>query len=910
MDSGTPRNDNKLCVPDGKNRSRSSSSTFTSSKTMSIKSSSTSSSTNSIHSIKNNSKPDEKEAKLSCSSTSSSSSTSSASSSSCSFVSASLSPESTQSKPDASSNQSSSQYSPNTINKSATISNLPKETNYKQQKENYLTEKKRITNDIITVMRDESIIILADWLKVRSSLKNWIKLYVILKPGIMLLFKSDKMKSGHWVGTVILNSCQLLERPSKKHGFCFKLFHPLERSIWASKGPSGEININVPYILLPTFYLIFRTASEKIGNIWMESIELALKTSNLTKPTVLTNPGTISNLNESFKSATTEWEKTRKKELTSASFNQSDIENNHFKEIYDKDESQLSDSEKNSSDEACSLNSSLNNDDTEFYNDENTNCTTINSNDPSVQYQVIDSLVNRDHELDDAYSINETNYVPSPKEEFGELGNKGQTEEVAEENRSLILHLVKQVRPGMDLSKVTLPTFILEPRSFLEKLTDYYYHSDILSESINNDDPFERMKSVVRFYLSGFYKKPKGLKKPYNPILGEIFRSYWYNPKKDSKTFYIAEQVSHHPPITSFYVSNRKEGFCIYGTILARSKFYGNSVSAIMDGSAKLILLNRGEEYNISLPYANCKGILIGKLTMELGGKVSINCPKTGYSTDIEFKLKPLLGGIEASNLIEGKIKFAKETVAVVHGKWDGEIILQEKRENKETILWKPDAKIIESRLKRFIVSLDDQEEFESEKLWAKVSQAIKNSDQNLATEEKSKIESKQREEGLERRAKFVEYKSRLFTFDSINKEWVYNFADLRPWDPQNDLYQYEEKFKILTKSKHTFRVNDQPRTSLLTACNQAAHCLGRLAQGDQSVVTNGAHVQIMQENFNYLRNRIDKIDENLKCLRHIFEINGRDFDGQKFRSQTNNLLMVLVMVSWFVGILTALMFK
>ena len=39
-----------------------------------------------------------------------------------------------------------------------------------------------------------------------------------------------------------------------------------------------------------------------------------------------------------------------------------------------------------------------------------------------------------------------------------------------------------KVRPGMDLSKVVLPTFILEPRSFLDKLTDYYYHCDILSE--------------------------------------------------------------------------------------------------------------------------------------------------------------------------------------------------------------------------------------------------------------------------------------------------------------------------------------------------------------------------------------------------------------------------------------------
>lgn len=130
-------------------------------------------------------------------------------------------------------------------------------------------------------------------------------------------------------------------------------------------------------------------------------------------------------------------------------------------------------------------------------------------------------------------------------EEFGSVGD--QTEEVADENKSLLWSLLKQLRPGMDLSKVVLPTFILEPRSFLEKLSDYYYHVDILSQAGKHDDPFQRMKLVTQWYLSGFYKKPKGLKKPYNPIIGETFRCFWYHPDTDSRTFYIAEQVSHHP---------------------------------------------------------------------------------------------------------------------------------------------------------------------------------------------------------------------------------------------------------------------------------------------------------------------------------------------------------------------------
>ena len=104
-----------------------------------------------------------------------------------------------------------------------------------------------------------------------------------------------------------------------------------------------------------------------------------------------------------------------------------------------------------------------------------------------------------------------------------------------------------------------------------------------------------RMKTIVQWYLSGFYKKPKGLKKPYNPIIGETFRCYWDHNSNGSKTFYLAEQVSHHPPISSFYVTNRQDGFMVSGTILAKSKFYGNSTSAILDGVATLSLLARGE---------------------------------------------------------------------------------------------------------------------------------------------------------------------------------------------------------------------------------------------------------------------------------------------------------------------------
>lgn len=40
-----------------------------------------------------------------------------------------------------------------------------------------------------------------------------------------------------------------------------------------------------------------------------------------------------------------------------------------------------------------------------------------------------------------------------------------------------------------------------------------------------------------------FFGVLQGLKKPYNPIIGETFRCFWKHPKTNSRTFYLAEQV-------------------------------------------------------------------------------------------------------------------------------------------------------------------------------------------------------------------------------------------------------------------------------------------------------------------------------------------------------------------------------
>ena len=114
----------------------------------------------------------------------------------------------------------------------------------------------------------------------RGTLKSWTKLWFVLKPGLLLLYRSEKAQSRHWIGTIILSSCELIERPSKKDGFCFKLFHPMDQSIWASKGPEGE-SLGAVVQPLPTSHLIFRAPTNPAGKCWMDALELALRCSSL-----------------------------------------------------------------------------------------------------------------------------------------------------------------------------------------------------------------------------------------------------------------------------------------------------------------------------------------------------------------------------------------------------------------------------------------------------------------------------------------------------------------------------------------------------------------------------------------------------------------------------------------------------
>ncbi|KAI9773122.1 MAG: Oxysterol-binding protein- protein 8 [Geoglossum simile] len=169
-------------------------------------------------------------------------------------------------------------------------------------------------------------------------------------------------------------------------------------------------------------------------------------------------------------------------------------------------------------------------------------------------------------------------------------------ETVVEPDQGNVLsHIISQLRPGADLSRVVLPTFILEPKSMLERITNFMQHPETLLPMPTINDPVQRFVSVVKFYLSGWHIKSLGVKKPLNPILGERFTCYW-EYLDDTRGFYISEQTSHHPPKSSYFYMCPEHYIRIDGTLKPRSKFLGNSAASMMEGIAILRLLNQGKK--------------------------------------------------------------------------------------------------------------------------------------------------------------------------------------------------------------------------------------------------------------------------------------------------------------------------
>ncbi|KAJ3165134.1 hypothetical protein HDU88_004854 [Geranomyces variabilis] len=352
-----------------------------------------------------------------------------------------------------------------------------------------------------------------------------------------------------------------------------------------------------------------------------------------------------------------------------------------------------------------------------------------------------------------------------------------------DEPKSILLGIISQLRKGMDLSRVTLPTFVLEPRSMCERITDFMSHPELVLGTTKKADPVARFNDIVTYFLSGWHIKPKGVKKPYNPVLGEFFRCRW-KFEDGSESFYVCEQVSHHPPISYYFYANPQADIWITGDLRPKSKFLGNSAATIMQGSSKISFKKTwpGEEYFVTLPNVYARGILFGSMYLELGDSVVLKCPKSNLVADIEFQTKGYFSG--TYNGIKGKIKRAGmsgDVLYTIGGKWTDSMYTTKgssSSADKKTIFNAATAQV-----HQMITPPEaEQEEFESRKLWANVTKALAAKNLDAATQEKTAIEDNQRTIVKERAAAGIAWESRFFK--PVGEDWELRLTNI-PDDPK-----------------------------------------------------------------------------------------------------------------------------
>ncbi|CAK9805067.1 Oxysterol-binding protein-related protein 9 [Anthophora quadrimaculata] len=359
-----------------------------------------------------------------------------------------------------------------------------------------------------------------------------------------------------------------------------------------------------------------------------------------------------------------------------------------------------------------------------------------------------------------------------------------------ESHGSVVTHLLSQVKIGMDLTKVALPTFILERRSLLEMYADYFTHPDQFVSIADMPTSKDRMVQVVRWYLCSFHagRKSGVAKKPYNPILGEMFRCHWDIPNdnidnpndsklvvegplpwcKENQLSFIAEQVSHHPPVSAFYAEHYAKKISFGAHVWTKSKFLGLSIGVHNVGKGWVNVSQHGEEYVLTFPNGYGRSILTVPW-IELGGTATIQCVQTGYHATVEFLTKPFYGGKRNRITCQIMQPGDKKPFVVINGEWSG--AMEAKWADGRTEIF-ADVKELHTQ-KKLVKPVCEQEEHESRKVWRDVTVGLRINDMEKATAAKCAIEQKQRDEARIRKENNINWQTKLFK-ETKDGSWVY----------------------------------------------------------------------------------------------------------------------------------------
>jgi hypothetical protein len=137
---------------------------------------------------------------------------------------------------------------------------------------------------------------------------------------------------------------------------------------------------------------------------------------------------------------------------------------------------------------------------------------------------------------------------------------------------------------------------------------------------------------VAAFAISAYgSSNARASHKPFNPLLGETYECI----REDKGFRYVAEQVSHHPPISAVHATGT--GWSWSQVLRIRSKFWGKSMEFQPEGLVNLFLAEHGEEYQWNKVTSCLHNLLGAERWVDLYGESVISCPQSGLTARLQF---------------------------------------------------------------------------------------------------------------------------------------------------------------------------------------------------------------------------------------------------------------------------------
>jgi len=221
--------------------------------------------------------------------------------------------------------------------------------------------------------------------------------------------------------------------------------------------------------------------------------------------------------------------------------------------------------------------------------------------------------------------------TPDGKSEEIDVDGDGTEQEISQENRQGLLKVLGKA-VGFDITAIALPVTVNEPCSFLMRLCEQMQYSELLDKAAESDDPIERLTYIAVFACT-LYTVAERLGKPFNPLLGETYE-YLNADRKNFK--FVAEQVSHHPPIAACHAE--ADGWKFWEAQRLKTKFTGNSLDCSVEGSNNVLMKSTGEHYKWVAVKTCVHNIIVGRMWIDHYGEFEVVNKNTGEKAKIRMK--------------------------------------------------------------------------------------------------------------------------------------------------------------------------------------------------------------------------------------------------------------------------------